>query len=483
MAIGFSEIAADIRVPGAYVEIRAAEAGGGSPRFRSLLIGQKLAAGRVAAATPTRIGNPSDAVVAFGAGSMLAQMAAIFRRQNPYGELWAVGLDDAGAGTKAVWTVTVNSAATAAGTIALYVGGRRVAVGVGSGDTANNIATAIKNAIDDLGTRVPAAAAAAAAVVTITARHAGAAPDLTVTHSLYPGETLPAGVTLAIANGTPGATDPTLTDALDAVGAETFGLIATPYSAAAAMTSIENELKARWGATVALDGNAITAVRGTASVVGTLGGARNSEFSTMMDMATSPTPAPEWAAAVAGAASLSAAADPALPFNTVRLVDVLAPPVKDRRTWAERQTLLTSGIATHTVDVGGAVRIERLITTYQTVGGDADDAWLDLNTPLTLAYLRSDYASRMKRKFGRAKAAGDTDRARSGQTIATPKVIRAETIAWFDDMFGLGLVENREGFVEGLLVQRSQPDRIDVRQPTDIVNPLHVIAGLLDFRL
>ena len=77
---------------------------------------------------PTLISGVADARAAFGRASMLDHMVAAFRRQNPVGELWAVALDDDGGGVKAVKTITVSSAATGAGTIALYVAGRRVAV-------------------------------------------------------------------------------------------------------------------------------------------------------------------------------------------------------------------------------------------------------------------------------------------------------------------------------------------------------------------
>ncbi len=485
MTIGFRQIPADIRVPGVYVEIDASDAGATQPPFRALLIGQRLDTGRVAAAAPTQIASKEGAAEAFGPGSMLAQMAATFRDQNPYGELWAVALDDAAGAVKAAWTVQATAAASAAGTIALYVGGRRIPVAIAAAATVNEIATAIKNAVTGAGIDVPATAASATDTATLTARHGGAAPDLTVAINQLPGESLPPGVALTITNSVAGATDPTLTTALDAVADMRFGLVVTPYNAAAAMTSIENELADRWTALNALDGVAVTAVRGTASAVTTWGGTRNSAFSLGMDAATSPTPTYEWAAAVAGAAAATAAADPALPSSTVPLKGIRAPLPGARRDATERETFLQGGVATHAVDDGGQVSIERLITTYQTVGGQHDDAWLDLTTPLTLSHLRQDFGARLSKKYGQAKVAGDDQRGRPGQLIATPKSVRAETVAWWQDMYDRGLVEGFDAFRRGLLVQRSQQNqtRLDILMPADIVNPLHVIGVRLDFRL
>ena len=117
MAISFSQVPANALVPFTYVELDAGRAGAGTVEFRSLLIGQRLAAGSVAAEVPVQVGDAADARAKFGAGSMLAIMAEAFRRQNPAGEMWAVALDDAGGATQGTTTITVSSAATGAGTI------------------------------------------------------------------------------------------------------------------------------------------------------------------------------------------------------------------------------------------------------------------------------------------------------------------------------------------------------------------------------
>ena len=485
MAISFNQVPANARVPFVYVEIDSDRAGASGTTFKSLLIGQRLAAGEVAEAVPTPIASAADARRAFGAGSMLEHMAAAFRRQNPLGDLWAVALDDAAGAAKEVRTITVSSAATGAGTIALYISGRRIAVGISGAMTAAQVATAINNAVQAAAADLPVTSAAAAAVVTLTARHGGAATGIDVRANYHPGEALPPGVALTFATSTAGATDPDIDDALDALSDEKFDLIATPYSAAASMAKLEAELTERWGPGRQIDGIGIAAFAGTAAEATTYGNARNSAYASVMGASSSPTPAYEWAAAIAGAAAQSAEIDPARPFQTLQLLGVLPAPIAKRFTFTERNTLLTDGIATHTVDAGDRVRIERLITTWQTKDGVADTAFLDANTPLTLSFLRADFRARMQTKYPRFKLASDGNRVGPGQKVITPGAARAEAIAWFREMEARGLAEGADQFKQGLVVERNakDPNRLDFLLPVDIVNQLRVVGAQLSFLL
>lgn len=100
----------------------------------------------------------------------------------------------------------------------------------------------------------------------------------------------------------------------------------------------------------------------------------------------------------------------------------------------ERNLLLHDGISTLTVDDGGAVLIERLITTYETNAYGIDDiSYLDVNTLKTLAYLRYSVRARISMRFPRHKLASDGTGVGAGQAVVTPKVIRAELIALFRD--------------------------------------------------
>ena len=406
-------------------------------------------------------------------------MVAAFRRQNPTGQLWALALDDAAGATDQTQTITVGSAATGAGTISIYISGRRIPVTISGATAVNAVATAIHTAIVNAGGGtagvLPVTSAVAAAVVTLTARNGGASSDIDVRHSYQTAESLPPGVALTIAAGTAGATDPDITDALDAITDELYNVIAHPYSVAATMATLEDELLSRWGATRQIDGVAFTAFRGTAAAATTYGNARNNPYSSVMGISTSPTSVVAWAGAIAGAVALSAAADPALPFHTLPLRGVLPAPLANRFGHAERETLLSDGIATHTVDRTGIVALERMVTTYQTAaGGVSDTAYRDINTAFTVSYIRASLRQRVATKFRRYKLANNGTRFGAGQRVATPSTVRADLIGLFRQWENFGVVESADAFKDGLVVERNagDPNRLDMLLIPDLVNQL-----------
>jgi phage tail sheath gpL-like len=108
-----------------------------------------------------------------------------------------------------------------------------------------------------------------------------------------------------------------------------------------------------------------------------------------------------------------------------------------------------------------------------------------VTTLLTLLYLRYSFRARIASKYPRHKLADDGTRIGAGQAVITPKLGKAEAIAWFRDMEELGLVENFDQFKNDLVVQRNASDRnrLDFVLPPDIVNPLTVTAARVDFRV
>ena len=231
MGVAFERVPRNIRIPGVYIEVAAGRSTGAVVPFRSLVIGQRLASGAIDEGVLRPMASQADAARDFGAGSMIEKMVGAFRRQNRLGELWGIALDDAAGATQATVTLTVTGAATGGGTIALYVAGRRVPVGIAGAATTAQVATAIDDAITALGALVPVTSGAAASVATLTARNAGAASDLDVRIGYGLTDGLPPGVAITVAVGAAGATDPDITTALDVVAEEKFDIIAHPYNA------------------------------------------------------------------------------------------------------------------------------------------------------------------------------------------------------------------------------------------------------------
>lgn len=486
--VSFAEIPVDIRTPGQYIEVDNGRAVQGLPQMdrKVLILGQRLAAGTVAEKIPTRVTNAGQAVGYFGRGSQLAAMIAAVKAANPYADLWALALDDLPAGTAATGTVTVTGSATESGTLYLYVAGKRIPVGVVANDAAATVAASIAAAVN-ADADLPVTAAAALGVVTLTARHRGEcgnAIDLRVNY--YMGEATPKGITLAIAAMSGGTGNPAVTDALTAIGDDQYYTIVTPWTDAANMTALENELSSRWGAMRQKTGHAFAGLAGTHGALTTYGAARNSPHSTVIGVGKSPSAPWIWAAVLAAVCESSGSIDPARPFQTLELPGVLAPSEKDRFTREERNLLLKDGISTFIVDAGGRCLIERVVTTYQTNAfGVEDISYLDLETKWTVDYIRYAVRARIALRFPRYKLANDGTNFAPGQAIVTPSIIRAELIGLFRELEFAGLVEGFDQFKRDLLVVRSasDPNRVNAVIPPDIVNQFRVFAAAVQFRL
>lgn len=493
MSLSFNSISPTLRVPFVAVEFDASKAQQGPAllAYRALIIGQKLAAGSQAADTLVKVTSVDQVIALAGRGSMLHRQALAWFASNKSTEVWLGVLADDGAGVAATGTILVAGPATADGTIALYLGGERITIGVNSGDAAGDIATAIGDAIN-ANLDLPVTAAVNVATVTLTFRHKGLAGNsYDVRHSFRDGEALPAGVTLtitAMGGVVAGTTNPALTNLIAAMTDLWFQVWTHPYTDATSLTAIEAELASRFGPMRSMDGLAITSMSGNFAAHTSLGSGRNSQHSVIVAQpgASPLTPPMEFAAEVAAVVAIAGAADPARPFQTLALARAIAPAETDQWSLDERNLFLYDGIATTKRAAGGVVQLERIITTYQTSPSGADDtAYLDATTMLTLMYLRYSFRVRMQLRYPRHKLANDGVRLGSGQAVITPKLGKAEAITWFREMEELGLVEGFDQFKRDLVVERnlSDPNRLDLLLPPDLINALIVTGAQIQFRL
>lgn len=488
--ITFLTIPTDWRVPGQYIEIDHTKAVRGLPGMprRILLIGQRLSAGSVAAGVLTRVTRKEDGVNYFGRGSMLAQMISAAIRVNPYTEMWALALDDLGAGVAATFTVTVTGSPTESGTPCLYIGGKRLAIGVTSGQTPTQIATAIADAVN-ANPDLPVTAGAVAGVVTLTARHKGAEGNgIDVRWNYYDGETMPKGITAAIAAGVAGSGNPDVLGAIAAMSTGAYYSIVMPWSDAANMVAMEAELQSRWGGMDMRAGHVFTFKAGTAAGLSTYGSARNSPHSTVFGLNKSPTLPWVIAAQAAAGVEFSGGNDPAIPFRGIELPDVMAPAEADRLTMTERNLVLHDGISTIIFDESGKAIVEQVVTTYQTNSFGMDDrSLLKLNTKWTVDYMRYVFRFAVARDYPAHKLAGDDvlPRISAGQKIATPKLIRNTLIAAAGQLEYVGLLEDLDSFKKELKVLRSEADecRVNAILPPNVVNQFDVFAAAVQFIL
>src|SRR6185312_7113967 len=169
----FLQIPNNIRTPFVAVEFNNANANQGAAQlqYNALLIGQKLAGGTAAQDTVVGpIASVAQAITYGGRGSMLEREAIAWFAINPSVPVYLGVLADNAGGVAATGTIVVTGPATATGTLALYLGGVPVPVGVNSGDASTAIATNIAAAIN-ANADLPVTASVTSSTVTITFRH------------------------------------------------------------------------------------------------------------------------------------------------------------------------------------------------------------------------------------------------------------------------------------------------------------------------
>lgn len=490
MSVSFGEVPANLRLPWLYAEFDNSEAVQGPQlmKYRGLLVGQKTSAGTQAALTPARITSAAHAAILFGPGSMLYGMAQAWFARNTYTEIWAVAFADPGSSVAAGGAIALGGSTTGSGTLSLYLAGRLVALKVTAGDSLSSLATALAAAIN-ADTSLPLIAAVDGSVntkVNLTAKNAGLVGNDHDVRLNYFDEATPVGLTATITAFSGGSGVPNFTTLWAALGDTHYNIWALPYTDSASLAEVGNELGRRSGPTRQTDALAFMAKKGSVSALGTFGTGLNEEFFCCTPVQNSPTQTAEIAAEVAALAAQYGQADPARPFQTLALAWTKAPKVSDRFTAEERNLLLFDGISSWHVDAAGKIIIDRLITTYQHNGAGADDtSYLDVNTVLTISYLRYDFRNHMLRKFPRHKLADDGVRVGFGQAVVTPKIAKAECFNKFREWEEIGLVENFEQFKRDIIVERnvSDPNRLDFVLPPDLVNQLIVMAVKISFRL
>lgn len=487
MTISFNEIPQPFFVPSILVEFDPSRASSGPAleEFTALIIAQKLSGGSATANAVVQVPNEDEADALFGAGSMAARMVKAFRKRNAFTDLHVIPVADDAGGTAATGSVAFSGTATAPGTVTLYIAGTRITAAVAVGDAAATVAAAVHAAIAAT-SGLPLTSAVSTATVNLTARHKGLNGNaIDVRLNYQPTEKLPAGITATVTAMASGATNPALTNAIAAMADTPYKIIAFPYTDATSLAAIEAELAARWGPVRAIEGVAFTAQVNTVGNLQTLGDSRNSAFVSILGLEPFPGVPEERAAAVAAQVALKGQADPARPFQTLD-IDGLAPALADRFTLAERNLLLSDGISTMRVAPGDQVQIERLCTTRtKNAQGSPDLSLYDVNTVLTLGYLRFSWRARLSSRFPRHKLAAKLSAADVNQAVLTPTIAKAEAAAWYQQLQDeLVLVEDLKGFLADSVfeINASDPNQLDMLLAPRLVNQFRVAATQIQFR-
>lgn len=452
-------------------------------------------------APAAQLGASQNAVVGLaGAGSQLARLYGYFCKQNPQTTVYVLGLQDDGAAVKASGFIDLSGTATAAGVLSYYIAGSLVPVSVTTAMTAAQIATAIAAAINAAtdpvtGDLLPVTAAASQARVTLTAVNGGAVGNaIDIRQNYYgarAGEATPLGLSSIITAMSGGATNPSagLAAALALLPAQAYDFVVHPYSDSSCLNAVQNyfsDVSGQWSPTVQLYGGAFTAALGSFATLQTLGLARNDQHHSIAGIYDCPTDPIALAGAVGGFAALSLSADPSVPARDVPLVGILPPPLKSRFQFSGNNTLLWSGISTLKVE-GEQLLVQRLITTYQTnTFGAPDNSMLSPEKMYTLAGGLRLLRGHVESVYGRAKLADDGTRLPPEANVATPNVVRADLIGFYDSVLvkQKAWFQDTAAFSAGLVVERNatDPDRLDVLWDGIVMDQLNVFAVLAQFR-
>ncbi len=468
------------RTPGVDVGIDGSQANTATTRQRTLLIGQMTAAGTATAGSPAIVGNPTDVVTLAGNGSLLTQMATRYFAQDPNAEVWILPVADASGSTAAAGNFTISGTATSAGTVAIYIGGVPYAVGVQIGDTAAAIASNLSASSTFVG--APFGIAANGATFTVVFLHGGLAGndlDIRVNYGGLPaGESLPAGISVAITPMSGGTVNPDLNLPLGNLSDRPYDFIVCPYTDSASLDAIQTFLSdsaGRWSPTDLLFGHAFGSYRGTYGDIDTFGASRNDKHMSILPFYDSPDPVWIWATDCAANCAASVRANPNLPLQYIGL-GVNAPPTASRLLQAQRNTLLFGGMSTFTVNDAGQVILERMVTTYQTnAAGAPDNSFLDTETDYALMDLIRDWRTQMLTQFARKILVIDGSILSGGTAMVTSQTVRAATISWYNRACLEGRAQDPAGFRADCLAQNAGMGQVRVLLPFRLDNQLRQI--------
>lgn len=488
--ITFNNIPTTVRTVGAHAEIDNSKALQGlvANPHRVLILGQKKSTGTATKEAVYAIPNELVADGYFGVGSILARMCRAFKNNNPNTELHAMAMSDASCTGLASGCIRFTGSATADGNFYLMVGGVPVTVPVTSAWSATDIASATASAIQTY-PQLCVIASLVTSTVLLKAQESGLVGNYyDVRANYYEGQSNPTGITPTISALEGGVGSPNIAGVWAVIDDEQYHHIVQAYTDDGTLDSLEAELEDRFGPLIAKQGFGYTAARATAASCTTLGNSRNSPHHAIMGVYDSPTGPEVWAAAMCAVCSAALNADPGRPVHTLKLKDVLPPPMASRFTRAERDVLLYDGISTYTVDSGGNVLLEQVISTYQKNAlNDPDASYLYINTLMLLMEIRYQWVTRMGIRFivPRFKLAADTFPVQPGSFVATPKTVKQETIALFTELYRAGYIDKLDDFVKNVIVEldSTNPNRVNVVLPVDLINQFQQLAGKIQYVL
>ena len=584
--VSFNQIPSTLRTPFFFVEFEGVPSDDETQDIGpALLMAQKTSEGTADANEPVRVFTAAEASAYFGPGSVAHRTVAAFRKVNTQKALWVIPLDDNGTTKReVVQTVVVAgdgaaaALATESGTVFAYIGGQKVTAAVVAGDTAETIATTLRDAIlaasNDLSVKYKATSIVARTTtavgdhanewftavahglttgapiqlhgtlptgvvadttyyaisltadtfsvatsyanallgtvialsvsngsgitftennawqITVQAKNAGTCSNDIDFRFNYlgsaAGERFPSGVTVTAVQTIAGATDPSLSTAITAMGEDLYDYVLCPFAGSTELDLLKTAMDARWAYNKQVYGHVFTVKRDTKTNLLAFGATRNNKHETVFGVYDYPSPTWEILGSIGGLLSNLLDSDPALPEQDLVLDGIVFPKAGStgRFSQEEREALLEGGIATLTAGRNSCA-IERSVTTYQTNAQSLPDTtYLDVQTSFTMMRCARYMRRRILSKFGRKKLGDDNSRLPASSNVVTPSVVFQELVSIYGDLIELGWVEDITWFKDNAKVVRDGSDRnrLNILFPPDFVNQFRVAATLFRFK-
>jgi phage tail sheath gpL-like len=488
----------------------------GAAPMRLCLMGNMLAAGTATLDTPVEVGSTDDVKTLTGAGSELARMAKRVFDQYRLPSLWICPVTES-AGVQATAKIVVANAATASGSLRLWVGDEFVDVAITSGDATTAIATAITAAVN-AETDWPATAGVVSSTVTLTWRQKGTrgnnanvrfafSANLTTTLALngYTASAVKGTGTFGDNNAGGGGVTGTLTDdvtnALANMASMKFDHIAAAMDDTANWTKITTHVNTYSAIAERKRQRAIVATIKTLANAKTDAATQNAVLLQIGWHYKGDASTGEIAAQVAAArlygdgqvgggigtsrgeqAYRAANLDGTLLASITEQVDVADQPLG-----SEIESALNAGLTPLAPSPAhpGFTRIVRSITSrWKDAAGNPNYAVLDTTKPEVIHYAADRFESGAVAEFPNKNLAPDNANGRPPRhpDVVTPSQFRAWVISELYAMEVEGLATNVADHEDEVLVAPASdnPALLLGYIPFDVIEGLHGFAGLLD---
>jgi phage tail sheath gpL-like len=492
MSIPMSQIPDSLLVPGQYQQIDSSLAGGTEDVKRALVIGIKSAAGSAEAGKAVEISSEARGRALLGAGSPCAELTREFLDLDTMEKLFALPLEELGAGVAAVKKIAFTAVSVKAGLFVRYIGGLRVAMASEAGDTAAALASRFVAAVNAiLNMRVEASInGAQTAEVLLTSNVKGEVGNgIDIVAGLY-GETDPSGITAVTSTVTLGAGNPSVAAALAALGDVRYHYIITDLADAANLAAFATELEDRYGALRQIGGRVFVAISGAVGDATTAGSmihqaeSANSPHIVLIPRGQNPQSPAIWAGRFGAVAVRALAEDPAA--NTCGL-EVPGLVATSSFSADERQDLLEAGVATWKQSPSGGVLVERLVTTYNlNAEGSRDTSYLDVQVVETVDAMRTVINQTAAKRYRSWKLASTEENFGPGAQIMTPGLMKSFLVELYQTVF---IQEKRwcqdlDAYAKSILVEvaAGSKTRLNYRHRPVLIGQFLIGAGLNQFK-